>query len=61
MPAAAPHILLVENDLPLTQTYEEYLKGDRTTVHKVETGAEALRALASGTFAAAISMSSSRT
>lgn len=54
MSAAAPHILLVEDNLPLAQTYAEYLKGDNATVHKVETGAAALQALASIPFAAAI-------
>jgi len=54
MPAAAPHILLVEDNLPLAQTYEEYLKSDNVTLRNVETGAAALQALASGTFGAAI-------
>lgn len=54
MSAAAPHILLVEDNLPLAQTYTEYLKSENATVHHVETGAAALQSLATGSFAAAI-------
>lgn len=54
MSAAAPHILLVEDNLPLAQTYTEYLKSENATVHHVETGAAALQSLAAGSFAAAI-------
>jgi len=54
MPDSAPHILLVEDNLPLAHTYEEYLKTADYRVTLVETGAAAMDALRAGGYAAAI-------
>lgn len=54
MPQTTPHILLVEDNLPLAHTYEEYLKGVDYHVTLVSTGAEAQTALRTTAFDAAI-------
>ncbi len=48
MSDSAPHILLVEDNLPLAHTYEEYLKTADYRVTLVETGAAAMDALRAG-------------
>ncbi|MGB4102386.1 MAG: sigma-54 dependent transcriptional regulator [Alphaproteobacteria bacterium] len=54
MPAAPPHILLVEDSLPLARTYEEYLKSDGHHVTVATLGATALDLLKQQDFAAAV-------
>lgn len=54
MSTPSPHILLVEDNLPLARTYAEYLKTESCRVTMVGSGAEALAALQDGFFDAAV-------
>ena len=54
MPTPQPHILLVEDSLPLARTYEEYLVAANYRVTSVPLGAAALEHLKKQDFAAAV-------
>ena len=54
MPDTHPHILLVEDSLPLARTYEEYLKADDFRVTSVTLGGAAIELLKKQDFTAAV-------